>query len=115
MLEHIPNGAMFTFGWWSMIAAAGAPSADTRAVGATVSVLGDVPNEHASIAPEATACPTSESVPVRTVARLHARDVLPPTHRGPRPLEHRGRRRQRRSGFARLSAVIRSGRDVQVQ
>lgn len=52
---HIPNGAMLTFGWWSMIDAIGIPSAWTRPVGRTVRLDGATPNEHVSMAPEATA------------------------------------------------------------
>src|SRR3954453_6277669 len=54
MLEHMPNGGMFTIGAMSLIAAAGRPSTVTRLIGSTLSVVGASPNEHCSIAPVVT-------------------------------------------------------------
>jgi hypothetical protein len=51
MLEHMPNGGMFTTGIESAMAAAGRPSIMTRATGSTTSVDGANPNEHCRFAP----------------------------------------------------------------
>jgi hypothetical protein len=48
---HIPNGAMFIIGTWSMIVAAGWPPIVTKLVGMTVRVDGAAPNEHVNAAP----------------------------------------------------------------
>lgn len=48
---HIPNGKMFTKGLWSMMFAAGGPSAMTLFVGSTTSDEGATPKVHCSIAP----------------------------------------------------------------
>ena len=51
--QHIPNGMIFTMGMWSMILAPGVVTR-TLLTGSTTSVLGAIPNEHCSVAPEQT-------------------------------------------------------------
>ena len=48
---HIPNGRMFIMGLWSMILAAGGPSANTLLAGRTTSVDGASPKVHCIMAP----------------------------------------------------------------
>jgi hypothetical protein len=54
MLEHMPNGGMFTIGTMSAIAAAGRPSIVTLLIGRMFSVVGARPKEHCSKAPVVT-------------------------------------------------------------
>ena len=70
-LWHMPNGAMLTFGLWSMMFAIGTPSALTLPAGRTVSVPGDMPNEHIIEAPDATAIAIVQ-LPLRGVFGLVA-------------------------------------------
>jgi hypothetical protein len=51
--QHIPNGMIFTIGMWSMMLAPGVVTR-TLLTGSTTSVLGAIPNEHWSVAPEQT-------------------------------------------------------------
>lgn len=48
---QVPKGMMFTIGTWSMIFAAGGPSAITLFFGSTTSVDGAAPKVHCSMAP----------------------------------------------------------------
>ena len=48
---HIPKGMMLTNGMWSMMLAAGGPSASTRFFGRTTRLEGATPNVHFNIAP----------------------------------------------------------------
>jgi hypothetical protein len=59
MVLHMPKGMMFTMGLWSMMVAVGMPEhRGLSGVGSTVRLLGIVPKEHVSIAPETTIRPT---------------------------------------------------------
>src|SRR5579859_5602050 len=51
MLEHIPNGGMFTIGLLSMIFAFGGPPEVARFSGKTTRLLGATPKLHTIIAP----------------------------------------------------------------
>ena len=48
---HMPKGMMFVMGMWSMMFAAGGPSAMTLFFGSTTSVEGAAPKVHCSVAP----------------------------------------------------------------
>ena len=48
---HMPNGKILTIGIWSMMLAAGGPSANTLLSGKTTSADGAIPNVHVIIAP----------------------------------------------------------------
>jgi hypothetical protein len=50
MLEHIPNGIIFTIGTWSMIFAANWYSVCTRCIGNTWNMLGAAPKVHVNCA-----------------------------------------------------------------
>ena len=49
--RHMPKGGILTMGIWSMMVAAGKPSASVLFSGGTTSVLGARPCEHISVAP----------------------------------------------------------------
>jgi hypothetical protein len=55
-LMHIPNGAIFTIGLWSMIVAAGWLLVITLLTGKTVNWLGATPKLHLNMAPLQTCC-----------------------------------------------------------
>ena len=61
MLEHMPNGMMFTMGLLSMMLAAGGPPHIVRLAGKTESADGATPNVHCSIAPATVSWPKVSS------------------------------------------------------
>ena len=54
--KHMPKGAIFTMGRWSMMVAAGMFSTFTRFWGKTTRVDGAAPKEHCRVAPMTTCC-----------------------------------------------------------
>ena len=59
---HIPKVGIFTTGLWSMMLAAGLPSAITRFTGSTINADGAAPNEHCIIAPATTCFAIAQSI-----------------------------------------------------